>query len=693
MSAIASKEQRRLTTIMFSDMVGYSALSQRNEELALQLLNEHREILRRAFARHEGREIETVGDGFFVEFPSALASARCAADIQQSLHERNATVPSDRSILVRIGLHIGDVVVQGNHVHGDGVNIAARIEPLAEPGGVCLSEDVARQIQNKIEWPLRKLGRADLKNIELPVQIFRLVLPWQGRHMAASERLAFSLRRRQTRYALIAGVVLLVAAAVVGEYAWQRRATPGVVNHRLAVLPFVSLSPDRADEYFADGITEELIARLSQVSGLEVIARTSVMSYKSTPKKIAEIGRELNVGTVLEGSVRKDGNKLRITAQLIRADNDAHLWAEGYDQDMKDALAIQKSIADRVAVAMATTLGTGKPALREVRGTQNGEAYNAYLKGRFHLNKSTPEGVKQAIVHFEDAIRLDPSFALAYVGLAGAYEQLPLSDDTFSNVAYPKARLAAVKAIELDPSLAEAHSALAVVKTFHDYDWEGADADFRRALALNPNSSATHWWYAWHLMFLRRFDEGIAEMQRAVELDPVSVATNTDLGWVLQFRGRWDESLGQLKKTLELDRSNPNILGAFGWAYLGKKMYKEAEETFLREVQAFPGREPWVLIDPLSVYALRGDTSRALDFLNEIKRASKVKPVSGWTWTIAYLSLASQDRRYRTDMYRGLNQAADEHSFWLVHTSNPWWTAFHSDPQWIAFRARLRLPP
>jgi Tfp pilus assembly protein PilF len=341
---------------------------------------------------------------------------------------------------------------------------------------------------------------------------------------------------------------------------------------------------------------------------------------------------------------------------------------------------------------MANTLGTGKPASRELRGTQNSDAYNAYLKGRFHTSKATMEGLKQGIAHFEEATRLDPSFALAYVGLAEAHEQLPLQDDTYAKVAYKTARLAALQAIELDPSLAEAHAALAVVKTFHDYDWAGADAEFKQALALNPNSSTAHWWYAWYLMFLRRFDDGITEMQRAVDLDPVSIATNTDLGWVYQFPGRWDESLAQLEKTLEMDRSNPNILAAFGWAYLGKKMYKEAEELFIKEVQAF-GREPWVLVDPVSCYALQGETSRALAVLMEIKQASKTKPVSGWTWTLAYFSLASHGRRYRDDMYRGLNQAVDEHSFWLVHTSNPWWTAFHSDPQWVAFRARLHLPP
>jgi TolB-like protein/class 3 adenylate cyclase/Flp pilus assembly protein TadD len=684
-------KHRRLAAIMFTDMVGYSALSQRNEALALELLDEHRRLLREVFARHGAREIEAVGDGFFVECPSALAAAHCAAEIQRLLHERNAAQTSDRRFLVRIGLHLGDVVAQGNRVHGDGVNIAARIERLAEPGGVCLSEDVARQIQNKIELPVRKLGRADLKNIELPVEIYRLVLPWDAPHRSLTEQLAFSLHRRQTRSALIAAALLIIAVAIAGGYVWRHRATSEVNNNRLAVLPFVSLSPDQNDEYFADGITEELIARLSRVSGLEVIARTSIMTYKSTPKKIVEIGRELDVGTVLEGSVRKEGSKLRVTAQLIRADNQAHLWSESYDQDMKDALAIQRSIADRVAVAMAERLETVKAAAQEPQDTQNTEAYNAYLKGRFHANRSTLEGMKQGIVHFEQAIRLDPSFAAAYVGLAEAYAQLPIQDDAYAKEAWQKVHSAAQKAVELDPSLAEAHAMLGAVKTFYDYDWPGAEAEFKRALTLNPSSSSTHWWYAWYHLFLRRFDEGITAMRRAVELDPLSIAKNMDLGWAYQFPGRWDESLEQFNRTIKMDPTNVQVLSGLGWAYLFKKMYKEAETAFTKEVEAF-GREPWALIDVAYLYAVTGD-SRGLAVLHEMEQAAKSKPVAGWTRACFYFGFATRDKRYRPEMYRWLEKAAEEHSFWLVHSSNQIWVPFHSDPGWVAFRKTLGLPP
>jgi tetratricopeptide (TPR) repeat protein len=229
------------------------------------------------------------------------------------------------------------------------------------------------------------------------------------------------------------------------------------------------------------------------------------------------------------------------------------------------------------------------------------------------------------------------------------------------------------------------------VKTFYEYDWSGAEQEFQRALALSPNSSTTHWWYAWYNMFLRRFDQGIAEMRRAVELDPVSIAKNMDLGWAYQFPGRWDESIEQLNRTLEMDRANPQVLAAFGWAYMGKKIYPEAEAAFVKEVEAF-GREPWSLIDLIAVHALAGDLKRATMVLNEIKQASKTEPVSGWSWVIAYYGFAVRDEQYRDELFEWLNKSVDQHSFWVLHTSTQWWAPFHSDPRWLTLRKRLGLP-
>ena len=692
------QQHRRLAAIMFTDMVGYSALSQKNEALALDLLNEHRDLLRKMFARHGGREIEAVGDGFFVEFPSALASANCAVAIQRALHDRNASASPERRIQVRIGLHLGDVVAQDHRVHGDGVNIAARIEPLAEPGGICLSEDVARQIQKKIEVPLLRLGNADLKNIQMPVEIYRVVLPWERKHLPGSERLAFRVRQRPMRRTLIGAGGLLVAGGLAGTWIWRRAQTPeGLKNNRVAVLPFVSMSASADDEYFVDGMTEELISRLSRVKGLEVIARTSIASYKGTKKRIGEIGGELNVGAILEGSMRKAGGNVRVTAQLINATSDAHLWSEDYDRELKDIFTVQTDIAQHVVNALAARLALvlATPS-RETHaqaatgtGTKDLDAYNAYLKGRFYYNKGTVEDLHKAIPHFEDAIRRDPSYAPPYAGLADAYGNLAGYEGASAEL-YSKVRSAALKALQLDESLAEAHTSLGVVKAFYDYDLNGAEEEFRRALALNPNSAMTHDWYSFYLLYFPRWDEAIAVQRRAVQLDPLALIISTDLAWVLEHAGRWDEAITHLRKTLELDPGNAFLLEALGLAYVGKGMYPEALAAFQKRVDS-SGRDVRVLCMIAQAYALSGDTTKALQILKEVTDMSRNQ--SGQAWDIAqiYRALATRDKRYRDDMYAWLDKAHEEHAMALVFTSSVEWNPFRSDPRLIAFRKKLGL--
>jgi TolB-like protein/Tfp pilus assembly protein PilF len=678
---------------MFTDMVGYSALSQRTEALALDLLNEHREILRGAFARYGGREIEAVGDGFFVEFSSAVDAARCAIEIQRNLHDRNSSAPPERRIHVRIGAHLGDIVAQEARVHGDGVNIAARIEPLAEAGGICLSEDIVRQIQNKIELPLRRLGKADLKNIRMPVAVYRLVLPWERRHLPGVERLAFSVRQRQMRRTLIGAGSLLISGAVAGAWIWKRtQSSAALFNNRIAVLPFVSLSASSDDEYFVDGMTEEMISRLSRVSGLEVIARTSIAPYKGTKKTIGQIARELNVGTVLEGSVRTAAGKARITAQLINATNDAHLWSEDYDRELDDIFAVQADIARRVVDALAARLALPDGRPTKASGTPRLDAYNAYLRGRFQANKASAEGLESAIGYYEQAIRLDSSYALAYASLAEAYEQMPAVAGVATALVYPKAKAAAEEALRLDESLPEAHTALAVARAFFDWDWVGAEKSFSRALELSSSSASAHQWYAWYLLFLGRVDEGITEMRRAAALDPVSISVAADVGWALQFARRWDESISVLKDALALDAEGLWTLGALVWAHLGAGRYKEALGIAEREIQLI-GREIYVLCDLACSHVLLGNIAEGKAVLDEMSQKAMAAPGEAWFFGLVYWCLAEREARYRDDLFKALDQSREERSWYLVMTSNPWWDKYRSDSDWVAFRRQLGLPP
>ncbi len=433
---------------MFTDLAGYTSLSQRNEALALQLLEEHRSLLRPFFPKHSGREIKTMGDAFLVEFASALEAVRCAFEIQQSLHERNAISPPDKRLLLRIGIHLGDVVHSRNDVYGDAVNIASRIEPLADPGGICLTEQIYDHVKNKFEFPTLGIGQQGVKSVDAPLDLYKVLLPWEGR-------------------------------ADVGSEHFDRR--------RIAVLPFANISPDPSDEYFADGMTEELISAISKIPELTVISRTSVMKYKGGRRSIDEIRPELKVGTVLEGSVRKAGIKVRISVQLIDANKEGHLWAENYNRELQDVFDVQSDIAHNVAESLKVRL-LAKDAERVGKvPTANMEAYTIYLKGRYFWNERTLEGLNKAIRYFEEAIKHDPGYALAYAGLADCYIILENWSFLRPQEALPKAMEYSKKALEIDDMLAEAHTSMAAVSASYFWDWDRAESEFTRAIELNPN--------------------------------------------------------------------------------------------------------------------------------------------------------------------------------------------------------------
>jgi TolB-like protein/class 3 adenylate cyclase len=356
----ANTAQRKLAAIMFTDMVGYAALAQRDDKLALELLEEHRQLLREIFPRFNGTEIKTIGDAFLIEFRSALEAAQCAIEIQRTLAKRNHDVTAERRIELRIGIHIGDVMHRGGDVYGDGVNIASRIERLAGAGGICVSMDVERQIRNALEARFEKLAPTELKNISVPMDLFRIVLPWEKQ--AKAEPAETSVRGRSFPASRLAwvGAIVLAAAGVTWWFVHQSSkqvvsspsvstsgaapsAAPAANQKSIAVLPFVNMSADKGDEYLSDDVSEELITALSKISGLQVKARTSSFAFKGKNEDIEKIGELLHVSHLLEGSVARAGNKLRISAQLIQASDGNHLWSDIYDREMKDIFAVQRS--------------------------------------------------------------------------------------------------------------------------------------------------------------------------------------------------------------------------------------------------------------------------------------------------------------------------------------------------------------
>src|SRR5207248_1619502 len=432
---VTPTEERKLAAIMFTDMVGYSALAQRDDKIALELLEEHRRLLRELFPQFHGTEIKTIGDAFLVEFGSALEAAQCAIEIQRTLAKRNHDVTSDRRIELKIGIHIGDVVHRDGDVYGDGVNIASRIEQLAGAGGICVSMDVERQIRNALEARFEKFGSADLKNIKLRMDLFRIILPW--------EKGAESPARRTSKKSplLVPAAILVILALLAGWWWVQRKNQQSVAAHAVpaaptntpdqksvAVLPFVNLSDDKGSEYFSDGVSEELLTVLQKIPGLHVAARTSAFSFKGKNATAQEIGQKLGVAHLVEGSVRKAGDAVRIAARLTRADTGEELWSENYTRNLKDVFAVQTELAQTIVEQLRGRFGGADAGAKEKiqaqvqaaekGGTKNVEAHELYLQGRFYENRHSDKSTREALAAYQHAVELDPGFARAWAGVA-----------------------------------------------------------------------------------------------------------------------------------------------------------------------------------------------------------------------------------------------------------------------------------
>jgi TolB-like protein/Flp pilus assembly protein TadD len=631
---------------MFADIAGYTAMTQRNEAKALDMLEEYRRLVRSTLTGHGGTEVKTIGDALLVEFDSALEATRCAFQIQQLFHERNASVPPEQQMHTRIGIHLGDVVHNRGDAYGDAVNIASRIEPLASPGGICISEQVYDQVRNKAEFPFRGLGKQQLKNVQLPVEVYGVVFPWEP----------------------------------------GSPTIPAVRDKtRIAVLPFSNISSDSKDEYFADGLTEELIANLGSVAGLRVIARTSVMRFKGSSKGVGEISSELNVGSILEGSVRKAGTKLRVTTQLIDCATEEHLWAQTYDKEMEDVFAIQTDIAQKTASALRVKLLSSEIQSMDSRATSNVEAYTLYLKGRHHWNRRSESGLTNAITYFEQAIHEDPNYALAYAGLADSYSLLGFYAFRNPSNVYPKARELVLKALELDDNLAEAHASLGEVLMQYYHDWPNAEAALRRSISLKPNYPTAHLWVATYLQARGTLEASIVEEKRALELDPLSLIINTDLAKIYYFLHRFGEAEEQYHKSLELDPTFAIAHKGLAEVYAATGRYPEALVEIQKALE-ISGDSLFIKDDLGYVYALSGERAKALEIIEQLKAASSTRYVPPYGIAVAYFGLGDDEVGFQW-----LEKAYQERCFMTFVKVDPIFDRLQNDPRFVSVLRKVGL--
>jgi adenylate cyclase len=624
---------------MFTDTVGYTASTQANEGRTLDLLRQQGELLRPVVALHEGREVKSTGDGYLVEFDSALKAVQCAVNIQRRIHERNSE-GAHTPIRIRIGVHLGDVVESGTDILGDAVNIAARIEPLAAPGGVCVSGAVYEQVRTKITDHFEKLEPKTLKGVELPMDVYRVVPVWEGNGQSAAEE-----------------------------------AGPVSDRTRIAVLPFANISPDPNDEYFADGLTEELIASLSLVPGLKVIARTSVLGYRKTEKKVAAIGKELGVGTVVEGSVRRAANKIRVTVQVIDVATEEHRWTEKYDDDLDDIFAVQSEIATKVATSLPGSLTKPTPAPSLERPSET-QAYLSYLQGQALIWRTDEASLRKSLEHFQKALETDPTFARAYAGLARAYINLGGEGYLTWTGAIEMGKAAAERASKLDPDLAEAHVLLGELAFMEDAPAEILDRELRRALELNPNLAQAHSILSSLAGSFGIMESYLLQAEEAYRLDPLSPPMIRRQGEAYFYSGRYEEALAFWRKYVEIDPID---------AYRGLAEYHmlkgelDQAEAMVREVErAGPNGDPALLCRGY-LAALQGDRETAVRTIAKIDEVFKKGTSRQSSIGFIYYALGDMDR-----FFEYMFASAKNHTMQAVRVRlSPLFAAARKDPRFV----------
>jgi len=666
---------------MFTDMVGYSALIQKNEMLGIELLDEQRNILRPLFLKYDGREIEAVGDAFFVEFESALEGVRCAVEIQKVLHARNVNSIPENKITLRIGIHVGDVIHVDDRVHGDGVNIAARLEPLARPGGICISEDVARQVENKINLPLKKQSTEKLKNIEHKVSIFYVLLPWETENKKHGNETLYHIYGQKITISIAILLAIITLILLVINFNDPTR----VIQTRIAVLPLQNISDESEDEYFADGLTEELISQLAKIGGLNVIAKTSVLKFQDKQTDLEEIGDELNVGSVLTGSVRTFGNKARISVQLINIDKLENIWTEDYDRELRDIFNIQSGIAMKVANELKVKLQSKEKELMSKEYTANPDAYKKYLLGLSNLNRRTMESVYAGLKYFEEAIKIDSNYAHAYVGVADCYTVI--SSGGYGSVSQEEAISYAHKyideALKIDNSLAQAYNTLAYINMRLEWNWNEAEENFQKAIMLEPSFAKAHERYGLLLALLGRNEEALHYMKRAYELDPLSPSVSTGLGRVLHFSRQFDDAIDQFKLTLAMHPNYVEAEFAIGIGYVLVKKYDDAIFYLNRIVEKSKNR--YVFLAALGhAYASSGRKEEAIKIYDKLTEFSKKQEVSPLYFAMIDTGLGNVSKAI--DLYY---QAYEQHFGLLVYIKASTFTdPLKSDPR---FQELLKL--
>ncbi|MEO9803223.1 MAG: tetratricopeptide repeat protein [Reichenbachiella sp.] len=584
---------------MFSDIVDYTAMMQDDEINTMMTRDKYREAIKKLTTNYDGRILQHYGDGTLTTFKSSVSAVQCAMQLQEEM-QRDPNVP------IRIGIHSGDVVFEDGGIFGDGVNVASRIESLGVPGSILVSEKLFDDIKNQPFIQVQSLGEFDLKNVIRPMEVFAITN--KGIKIPSRSEMKGKLKER---------------------------------IKSIAVLPFVNMSNEFDNDYFSDGITEEIINALVKVDGLRVTSRTSSFAFKNKHEDLRIIGKQLGVNSILEGSVRKAGDRIRITAQLISISDGYHIWAENFDGTMDDIFRVQDEISLKIANSLREKLSMGEQQKKLVSPTENVEAYNTYLLGLFYQNKWTPANFEKAVDLYRQVIELEPEFSLPYEGLGFCYTMLGNTGHMDTDIAYKKAEEMAQKGLELNNESIDSYLTLVSLKFFHQWEFEEGYQLLLRALKINSNAPVAHVLLSLYHLIRKDFDQAKAAIERALISDPLSVHTMRTKADVFYMAREYQEAIHIYDQALKI---NPQFQAAVefkGWAHLQLGAYDEAIAIFENQSET-----TFAMITDTQLgyaYALKGNLDQARIHLENLKSHKGVKKSLNYDFATLYTGLGEYE--------------------------------------------------
>ena len=668
------ESNRQLAAIMFTDIVGYTALMGSDEQKALKILRESRDIQKTAVEKHSGKWLKEMGDGVLAQFQSAQEAVLCAVEIQKRAH-------SELEAYIRIGIHLGDITIENEDVFGDGVNIASRLQSIADPGGIYISESIREAVHANPGIKVEYLTNVKLKNVDHPVSTYYVsedFLPIPSRKKLKQ----LSDRRINSSYFLIP--LLIIAVLTIG---WWFNNKPSSSNtpKTIAVLPFTNFYGDTTDTYIQAGIHSTLINELSRIHTLRVTPRRSTLPFNKSDLTIKEIGEKLKVEHIIDASVQRFSDSIQIQIQLINTLDDKILWVRTLKKPLRDILNVQNQIVVSIAEEINATLRPEERQRFSIQQEVNPDAYEDYLRGLFHWQKLTPEGLRLALKYFESSRDKDPSYAPAYAGISmvwGGYLQMGLLP---TSEAKPNAMEAAKKALELDSTFAEVHYMQALMFGWWDWNWEKADQEFKKTLEINPSFTDALAYYSHILLIRNREQEAMTQIKNAIELEPQNILFQGLYAQDLNFTRRYREAIEVINNAMKSDPENPILLSNLRTSYHLNKMYNEAFNAWKKWYESKGDQEA---IDALILGYEEGGYRMALQKTGELLEArSDTSFVPPWQIATTFTRAGNREKALEW-----LDKAYDAHDANMPYIScDPIFDYFEDDPRFLSLLDKMDL--